>query len=102
LGVYLTEAHAADEWPVGPSISFCNQPKTIQDRCQLAQQYKEEAEISFPMMVDNMDNDFDKLFAAWPLRFYVIENGKLIFKAQPDLETFGYDPRVLSRFLRNY
>jgi len=100
LGVYLTEAHAADEWPVGPSVSFCKQTKTVEERCLLARKYMEANEISFEMVVDNMNNDFDRMFAAWPLRFYVISNGKLIFKAQPDLKTFGYDPRVLSRFLR--
>jgi len=100
LGIYLTEAHAADEWPVGPSVSFCKQPQTRAERCELAVRLKEQYEITFPMLVDTMENEFDNTFAAWPLRYYVISNGKLIFKAQPDLKTFGYDTSVLSRFLR--
>jgi len=36
LVVYITEAHAKDEWPVGKTISFCNQPKALSERCALA------------------------------------------------------------------
>jgi len=97
----VSEAHAADEWPIGPSISFCQQPKNVQERCVLANKYAKQTEISFPIVVDNIQNNFDNIFAAWPVRFYVVDGtGKLLFKAQP--ESFGYDLRALARFLKNY
>lgn len=101
LGIYITEAHAADEWPIGPTISFCSQPKSINERCQLAKKFVDENEIKFNVMVDSMDNSFENTFAAWPVRFYVIRNGELVFKAEPDTKEFAYEPAALSRWLKN-
>jgi len=101
LGVYITEAHAADEWPVGKTISFCTQPKVLSDRIGLARKFVNDQQIEFPMVVDTMDNQFDEKFASWPLRFYIVQNGKLVFKAQPNLEEFSYDPKDLSLWLKS-
>jgi len=100
LGIYITEAHASDEWPIGKTISFCSQPKKLQDRCVLAKKFVDDNQLEFPMMVDTMENQFDETFAAWPLRFYVIQNGKLVFKAQPNVQEYAYDPVELSRWLK--
>jgi len=35
--VYVAEAHARDEWPVGESVSFCDAPKTLAERVALLQ-----------------------------------------------------------------
>jgi len=37
-----------------------------------------------PMLVDSIANEFTERFAAWPIRFYVIVDGVLRHKAQPD------------------
>jgi len=100
LVVYITEAHARDEWPVGKTISFCDQPKTLSDRCVLARKYSADNSLTIPVYVDNMNNHFDEVFAAWPLRFYVVKNGELVFKAQPNLEHYAYDPTELSKWLK--
>jgi len=99
LIVYITEAHSRDEWPVGKTISFCDQPKTIQERSNLAKKYQEDNKLSIPVAVDLMENNFENKFAAWPVRFYVVQNGKLVFKAQPDKEFYGYDVNELSGWL---
>jgi hypothetical protein len=101
LCVYITEAHAADEWPIGPTISFCSQPKSIEERCDLANKFVTENNIRFEVVVDSMENSFEKMFAAWPIRFYVIKNGELVFKAEPNLKDYAYDPTELSRWLKN-
>jgi len=101
LVVYITEAHAKDEWPVGKTISFCNQPKVISERCDLARKYSEDNQLTIPVVVDTMDNSFESKFAAWPVRFYVVKNGKLVFKAQPNTEHYAYDPTELSKWLKN-
>jgi len=102
LVVYITEAHAKDEWPVGKTISFCDQPKTLSERCELARKYSYDNNMTIPVVVDTMDNAFESVFAAWPVRFYVIKNGELVFKAQPNKEQYAYDPTELSKWLRSH
>jgi hypothetical protein len=99
LAVYITEAHARDEWPVGKKISFCDQPTTLEARCALADKFLRDRECKLPMLVDTMDNDFQKNFAAWPFRFYIIQNGKLALKAQPDASNFTYDLQTIRGWL---
>jgi len=99
LYVYIAEAHSADEWPIGPTMSFCTQPKSIVERSALACNYVAEYGCEVPMLVDTMDNQFLDLFAAWPVRFFVIQSGKLCLKAQPDLDTYSYDVTELRRWL---
>jgi len=103
LVVYITEAHSKDEWPVGKTISFCNQPKTLQERIHLANLYKNkfsEMNLKLPnIAVDSISNEFDEMFSAWPIRFFVVQNGKLVFKAQPSKDFYGYDINDLSSWL---
>jgi len=83
LAVYITEAHAKDEWPAGKS-STCTQPTTNQERMDLAKALLDSRKLSIPMLVDPIENGFEKAFAAWPIRFYVVHGGKVLFKSQPD------------------
>jgi len=99
LYVYIAEAHAADEWPFGPTLSFCNQPKTIQERCELASDYVSTYGCQISMLVDTMENQFENVFAAWPLRYYVIQNGRLAVKAQPDSCDYTYSINELASWL---
>lgn len=97
--MYITEAHAADEWPVGPSISFCTQPKETSERCVLARKFVEKTKLDMPIVVDTLENQFESAFAAWPLRFFVVKDGKVVFKAQPNLDDYAYDVLDLSDWL---
>ena len=36
------------------------------------------------------DAGAERAFAAWPLRYYVLQGGKITFKSMPDLETLTY------------
>jgi hypothetical protein len=90
LAVYITEAHARNEWPVGNTVSFCDQPTTLAARCELAQLFVNDHSYLLPMAVDTMSNAFQNAFAAWPFRFYIVSNGKLALKAQPDASSFHY------------
>ena len=78
LSVYIAEAHAADEWPVGARISFCNQPRHIGERVALAASFVQKYAFTLPMVVDDPARDlvpgaatdgaikpgFDKLWAG--------------------------------------
>jgi len=90
LAVYITEAHARDEWPCGKSLSFCDQPKTNEERCYLANLAKDKCNITFPYLVDTIENQFETAYAAWPFRFYGFLNGKLSLKPQPNTQHFAY------------
>ena len=90
--VYIAEAHAMDEWPVtserfsksGPII--VNQPKNSYDRCFLAQRFQSEYDLKMDLIIDIPENgdQFEKLFAPWPLRFYLLSShNELKFVAEP-------------------
>jgi len=93
LGVYISEAHANDEWPLG--VKYCyNQPKIIKTRLEIANDFVRDFNFKISMLVDTMDNEFDSLFAAWPERFYIVEDGVLTLVGEPTNE-FGFDRNSL-------
>lgn len=98
LAVYITEAHAMDEWPI--NSARCNgdrgpvnvlQPTTDAERCNLARTFRTSFGFRVPMVVDPASNPFDEDFAPWPLRFYILHKGKLAHKV-----IFWYKPASLS------
>ena len=101
LAVYITEAHAKDEWPCGKSLSFCDQPKTTEERCELASIAQKKCSFTFPFLVDSIQNEFEQSYSCWPFRFFGYVNGKLSLKAQPDLNGFAYDINTLNSWLEN-
>jgi len=88
LTVYILEAHANDTWPIGSDIVY-NQTRTIADRCNVACDFINDNSYEFPIRIDAPPNEaFNTLFAAWPLRFYVIgpdSNMKFICEPHGDL-----------------
>lgn len=85
--VYIEEAHALDEWPMGDGAQGSEfkaimQPQTIPERAKAAQ-LMDELKYEIPLVLDNMDNEVRVKYACWPLRFYVIDDGKVRYKAQP-------------------
>ncbi|UJR11099.1 hypothetical protein I4U23_015281 [Adineta vaga] len=102
LTIYIAEAHARDQWPVGRTISCVDQPTTIEQRIAHAQQCKNDLKFEMPMLVDNMDNTFHLTYGSWPFRFYVIYDSKLALKAEPDKETFSYHIDELNQWIENY
>lgn len=102
LAVYIAEAHARDQWPMGKTISCVDQPKTLEQRLTNAQQCKKNYNFEVPMVVDNMNNDFHLTYGSWPFRFYVLHQGKLVFKAEPDEKTFEYDLNQLDHWINHF
>jgi len=106
LAVYITEAHAVDEWPMGTEISVCSQPKNSPDRIALANSYRQQFHLEVPLLVDAIDNQFEKTFAAWPFRFFIVIDGKLVMKAQPhghdDPHEFAYNVDEIRQWLERF
>mmetsp|Transcript_12373 Transcript_12373/g.13700 ORF Transcript_12373/g.13700 Transcript_12373/m.13700 type:complete len:120 (+) Transcript_12373:1493-1852(+) len=99
LTVYIVEAHASDEWPVGDPLKI-TQPRTTIERCGVARSFVKEYQYQLPMLVDTIENSFEQAYAAWPIRFYVIEDGTVTFVAQPDeMNTYDSIPARLDKVL---
>jgi hypothetical protein len=102
LAIYIAEAHARDQWPAGKTISCVDQPTELEQRLENARQFKEKFNFEMPMLVDSMDNTFHWTYGSWPFRFYVINNGKLVFKAEPGETTYAYDLNELDRWIDDF
>lgn len=93
--VYVSEAHAADEWPIGSKLSF-PQPRSLSARITLAQQFQRSLHWRIPLYVDDVSptsealpTSFEKVYASWPVRFYIISGERTIcYIAQPVKETY--------------
>lgn len=100
--VYILEAHAKDEWPSGKKLSFMDQPKTIEQRCELSKRIQQRSSI--PVLVDSIENSFETEFASWPFRFYGLsfKQGEcfLSLKPSPILEPYlGFEVTDLEKWL---
>jgi len=107
--VYIREAHANDEWP---SPSSRDQPQgkvidipshnNIEERIEVASRMKEEMEIdsNIEVLVDNMEDEFNKEFAAWPIRYFIAKDGKLLHKSDNSIENDVFDQDSIQNFFR--
>ncbi|CAF3966060.1 unnamed protein product [Rotaria sp. Silwood1] len=75
--VYIEEAHAADEWPIGSRICYV-QPKTDADRIAIANDFIQTTGYRLPLLIDpiSRNNPFNQVYSSWPIRFYVIDGTK--------------------------
>jgi hypothetical protein len=102
LTIYIAEAHARDQWPAGKTISCVDQPTTLEERLNNARQFVKKFNFEMPMLVDSMNNTFHTTYGSWPFRFYVINEGKLVFKAEPGETTYAYDMSELDAWIDNF
>ena len=80
LIVYIREAHAADgNSPVDyAKEKGINQPRTYDERRDVAGRFVDDKEIKIPTIIDNMDGKVDKAYRATPTRAYLVrEDGRL-------------------------
>ena len=92
MSVYISEAHANDEWPIRTKKELCiNQHKNNKDKIKCALSMKNYIKWEIPLYVDfvnNKDNKdqkdakekkekemltFENAFAAWPFRVVFID-----------------------------
>lgn len=91
--VYITEAHATPKyvgdrrcgvWPIGRSAGTINYlHENIEDRSACAKKFRNEYNVSFPIYLDNMENDYETEYSCWPFRYHVILNKKMSFVPMP-------------------
>lgn len=101
LMVYIREAHAADEWVTpdntGAGISI-PQPTTLGERQAVASQCGDAMNLSFPVVVDDVDDSVATAYAAWPDRLYVVgADGRIAY--QGGYGPFGFKPAEVREWL---
>jgi hypothetical protein len=99
--VYVREAHPTDGWRmesndrVGVST---RQPRTYEERVEVAQMCGRFVGLSFPMLVDTIDDRVGSTYSGMPGRFYLIDRaGKVAFKNGRG--PFGFKPAELEHSL---
>jgi hypothetical protein len=99
--VYIREAHPTDGWSmesndrVGVKVA---QPKSTDERKQVATQCCESLKMSMPLLVDTIDDRVGRAYSGFPDRLYVIDrDGKVAYKGGRG--PFGYRPRELEQTL---
>ena len=105
--MYIAEAHAMNEWPLksgrfnqgrGPVV-VKEQPTRGTERCRLARTFASDFGMdtqgsNYEVLVDDPEkgDPFERLYAPWPLRIYVIKGSIIEWIAQP--ESCSFDKAV--------
>jgi type I thyroxine 5'-deiodinase len=96
LTVYVREAHPTDEWQMKSNAKerddVCYaQPKTIEQRVAIANDFTQRFKYPLPFGIDEMNNAANDAYAAWPERIYIFdENGKIAYPG--GIGPFQYHP----------
>ena len=97
LAVYISEAHAADEWKLYTDVCF-DQPKTIDERFEICSKFASRLHCNMELVVDTMSNEAQGAFSSWPERLYCVgPDKKIAYKGAlgPD----GYLPEEVDTWL---
>ena len=94
--VYIREAHAMDEWPLGTAVQI-PQHRTLEDRMNAARLFLSQApKFPFKMLVDGIDDQFNQHFRAWPERYYLFDNSCQLLACPESENEFGFNRRSLA------
>ncbi len=95
--VYIREAHPVDGWYAG--FRAIKDPRTLEERNDVAGQCMSTLKFTIPCLVDGIDNAVEKAYAAYPDRIYVIDpDGKIAYKSGPGPR--GFRPREMEVALK--
>jgi type I thyroxine 5'-deiodinase len=101
LTVYIKEAHPLDEWQMDSNVEedVCyRQPRSLAERVAIANDFVTRFRYPLPLLVDDMGNEANALYAGWPERLYVIEpGGAIAYKGEPG--PFGFHPEEVEAWL---
>lgn len=100
--VYIREAHPTDDRPLAINetldINYA-QPKTYDDRKDIAAEMCHELKIRIPTLIDGLDNKTGDSYAAFPDRLYLVgSDGKISFKGSRG--PFGFKPDELDKAIK--
>ena len=115
LNIYIREAHPKDGWWLGGAISRrilkargwseaatdVYDPKTIEERQQVAKRCESSLGCEIPTYVDTMDDAVNKAYAAYPTRLYLISTEGQVVHAG-GLGPFGFKPEELKAAIEKH
>lgn len=106
LTIYVREAHPTDEWQMKSNLedkdNVCYaQPKTIEQRVTIANDFTKRFGFSVPFGIDEMNNAANDAYAAWPERLYILdEHGRVAYKGGNG--PFNYKPKEVREWLAKH
>jgi hypothetical protein len=103
--VYIQEAHPEDGWQVLTNLEqeiVYRQPKTAEERVEIAAACMLELDLELPMLLDAMTNEVDTAYAALPERLYVVDaEGKIAYRGDPGpwgFDADGWEAAIRAQF----
>jgi type I thyroxine 5'-deiodinase len=97
--VYIQEAHPVDLWQVSSNVRdgvLLASPRTSDERAGTADICVAKLAITFPALVDGIDNRIERAYTGWPDRLYIIgTDGRVRHKSAPG--PFGFSTGELER-----
>lgn len=99
--VYIREAHPSNAWQIAINVRqnvVFTDPRTIEERTSVAESCVRKLNIRIPALVDNLGDQVEAAYTAWPDRLYVIDSqGRVAFKSAPG--PFGFKPKDMESVL---
>ncbi len=100
--VYIREAHPTDGWQVGSNERekiLVKQPKTFDERLNVAKTMCSKLDIKLPTLIDGIDNKVGDAYAGMPDRLYLVGvDGKVAY--QGDKGPRGFKPEELEKAIK--
>ena len=97
--VYIREAHSTSDWQstinTREAVTLAA-PSSVDQKQEYASMCVRKLHISFPALVDGMDNAAEQAYRAWPSRVYVID-GKGLVRYASGLSEIEFDRAALQR-----
>lgn len=87
--IYVREAHSLDGF--GADRARVTDPKSTQERIDVAKACRDEMNIPFRILVDPVDDRVATRWAAWPIRLFVVDRGgTVVYSGRPG--PWGFSP----------
>lgn len=114
LSIYIREAHPKDGWWMGrrltrnlmrkysPQASMDHyDPQTMEERRAVAGECETALQYGIRTYVDEMDDEVNKAYAAWPTRLYLIGlDGRVVYAG--GLGPYDFKPAKLKAAIEAY
>lgn len=92
--IYIREAHPDDGWRVPENLRdriHYNEPRTDEERTEVASVCQVAMSIRMPMLIDTIDNDAEEKYISQPIRLYLVgRDGRLVYSGEQG--PFGFNP----------
>jgi len=76
--MYIREAHPTDGRALPNNKFVIPDPKTLEERRQVAKEFADQLKASVPILVDTIDDQVEKAYAGWPDRVYILDGDGII------------------------